>query len=179
MRNLAIILVFLIFFTSCIPLRKAPNIESEKIMVAKKFKRKLPNDYAFIFEDPKEADEFYNYINLKYELNHENVERNVPFNIKDEKYFLSFYETSIPTKTLNISPILIDITMAMFELGQVSYDGEIEVYRTDSWYLALTVMDSNLEDCLEPNYKYRTEVISYLYELKLEYLSSYNIVPNF
>jgi len=29
-------------------------------MVAKKFKRSLPRDYAFIFEDPKDANEFYN-----------------------------------------------------------------------------------------------------------------------
>ncbi len=68
MKQLATILFFLIF-SSCIPLSIAPNIEDYKIKVAKKFKRKLPKDYAFIFEDTKEANEFYNYINLKYELN--------------------------------------------------------------------------------------------------------------
>ena len=67
MKQLAIILVLLIF-SSCIPLRIAPNIDDYKIKVAKKFKRKLPKTNAFIFEDPKEADAFYNYINIKYNL---------------------------------------------------------------------------------------------------------------
>jgi len=175
MRQLATILFFLIF-SSCIPLRNAPNIEGEKIMVAKKFKRKLPSDYAFIFEDTKEADDFYNYINLKYELNDNNVDRNVPFTINHEKYFLSFYETSIPTKKLVLGAFLMGIGV---EMAGGTSDVEIEVVRKDTWYIALTVLDSNLEDCLESNHNFRTEVISYLRELKQEYLKgNYSVVSN-
>ncbi|MCK5402027.1 MAG: hypothetical protein KAJ28_10375 [Flavobacteriaceae bacterium] len=179
MKQLSILLVLLIFFTSCIPLRIAPNIKDYKIKVAKKFKRKLPNNYAFIFEDPKEADDFYHFINLKYELNHNNVERNVPFAVNNKKYFLSFYETTIPTKTLDFFPVLFEATIAMTLGGQDSYGGEVEITRTNSWYLVLTVCDPNLEDCLEPNNKYRAEVLSYLRDLKLEYLSSYNNVVHY
>ncbi len=61
-------------------------------MVAKKIKRNLPREYALISTDPKDADEFYNYINTKYELNHQNVEWNVPFMIDKENFFFSFYD---------------------------------------------------------------------------------------
>ena len=45
-------------FSSWIPLRIAANIKTDKVMVAKKFKRKLPKRHAFIFEDLKDANEF-------------------------------------------------------------------------------------------------------------------------
>ena len=172
-KQLAIILILLIISTSCIPLRIAPNIKDYKIKVAKKFKRKLPNNYAFIFEDPKEADEFYNFIKLKYQLNYEDFGRNVPFGVNDKNYFLSFYETVIPTKTLDFSSGFLDATLAMTLGGQDSYEGEVEITRTDSWYLVLTVCDSNLEDCLEPNHKFRAEIVKYLIDLKMEYLNGF------
>ena len=54
--------------TSCIPLSFAPNIKTDKVKLAKRFKRDLPKRYGFIFEDPKEADDFYTFINTKYQL---------------------------------------------------------------------------------------------------------------
>jgi hypothetical protein len=56
------------FFTSCIPLSFAPKIKTDKVKLAKRFKRDLPKQHGFIFEDPKEADEFYTFINTKYQL---------------------------------------------------------------------------------------------------------------
>ena len=172
MRQLAAILFFLIL-SSCIPLSIAPNIEDYTIKVARKFKRKLPKDYAFIFEDPKEANEFYNYINLKYELNDKYVERNVPFTMNDNKYFLSFYEKKKTTNYLDLFVPVLETTI------RGSYEGDIEVNSDSQWYLILIVFDSNLDDCLEPNHKFRTEVISYLRELKQEYLKgNYSVVSN-
>jgi len=172
MKQLATILFFLIF-SSCIPLSIAPNIEDYKIKVARKFKRKLPKDYAFIFEDTKGANEFYNYINLKYELNDKYVERNVPFTINDNKYFLSFYEKKKTTNYLDLFVPVVETAISG------SYEGDIEMVSDSQWYLLLIVYDSNLEDCLEPNHKFRTTVISYLIELKQEYLNSnYNVVSN-
>lgn len=78
MKSLITVLIVL-FITSCIPLRIAPKIDTDKVKVARKFKRGLPNQYAFIFEDPKEADEFYYYINDKFDLNFDLVESNVLF----------------------------------------------------------------------------------------------------
>jgi len=173
MKSLLIILVSF-YFTSCIPLRIAPNIIDYKIMLANKFKRKLPKNYAFIFEDSKEADEFYNYMNIKYNLNYENVEDNVEFIINDNNYFLSFYETEIPTKHINFLPFIFEASIEMGLNGEDSYSGEVDISRVGHWYLVLTVMDSNFDDCLEPNYLYGIDVLSYLKALKLEYLSSSN-----
>ena len=173
MKRLLVILVFFLF-SSCIPLRIAPSIKDYKIMLANKFKRKLPENYAFIFEDSKEADEFYNYMSIKYNLNYENVEDNVEFIINDNNYFLSFYETEIPTKHINFLPNIFEASIEMGLNGEDSYSGEVEISRVGHWYLVLTVMDSNLDDCLEPNYLHRTDVLSYLRVLKLEYLSSSN-----
>ena len=52
---------------SCIPVKIAPRFKNEdyKIMQAKKFQRKMPRETSFIFKDPKDAGEFYNYINKK------------------------------------------------------------------------------------------------------------------
>lgn len=83
MRILVVLLI--VFMFSCIPLRIAPKIETDKVMVARKFKRKIPKQNAFIFEDTKDANEFYNYVNIKYQLDHNDVEFNVPFVINRDK----------------------------------------------------------------------------------------------
>ena len=139
MRYALTLLAFLMF-SSCIPLRIAPTIKEERVMLAKKFKRKLPKRYAFIFEDHKDADEFYNYINTKYGLDHQDVERNVPITVDNTAYFLSFYETEIPTKTINLIPILIDATLA--EKGYDPILEDVEFSRIGNWYIVLTVSDS-------------------------------------
>ena len=171
MKQLILLFCVLICF-SCIPLRIAPNIENDKVMVAKKFKRKLPKRYAFIFEDPKDANEFYNYVNTKYELNHQDVEWNVPFIIDGEELFFSFHETEIPDKTLNLLPVFIDLTLKPKDWDPV-FEGAYET-RKGNWYLVLTVSDFEFKDCLKSNYESREKVLKYLRDLKTEYLSTSN-----
>jgi len=171
MKQLLILLSLFIFF-SCIPLRIAPTIKDHKIMVAKKFKRDLPRDYAFVFKDPKDANEFYNYINTKYELNHQDVESNVSFFIDDEEFFFSFYETEIPTKTINLIPIVVDAKLE--EKGHDPLLEDAEFSRMGNWYLAVTVSDASMNDCLNPNYRSRDKVLKYLRDLKTEYLNTHN-----
>ena len=107
MKKLSCYLLILIAY-SCIPYKIAPNIEGEKIIKAKKFKKNLPNFYGFIFEDPKNANEFYNFINAKYNLKHLNVDSNVPISINNETYYLSFFEREKATETINLIPIAVD-----------------------------------------------------------------------
>lgn len=167
------LLVFCALFCfSCIPLRIAPKIESNKVMVAKKFKRKLPKRYAFIFEDPKNANEFYNYINTKYELNHQDVEHNVPFIINNKDYFFSFHETEIPDKTLNLVPIAVDLTLKAKDWDPM-FEGIYET-RKGNWYLLLTVSDDDFNDCLKPGYASRDDILQYLREMQTEYLTTSN-----
>jgi len=174
MKQISLILIFIFFYSSCIPLRIAPTIKDDKIMVAKKFKRKLPNQYAFIFEDPKNANEFYNYINTKFKLNHNEVEWNVPITIDGEELYLTFYETEIPTKTINLVPIIIDAGLE--SKGYNTVYEEDHFSRVGNWYLVLTVNDSNIKDCLKPNHKAREKVLKYLRNLRVEYLNTNNYV---
>ncbi len=44
----------------------------------------------FVFEDIKNAGEFYGYVNWKFDLNHEQVYDDVPFLANDEQYFFRF-----------------------------------------------------------------------------------------
>ncbi len=171
MKYILLTLSFFIFF-SCIPLRIAPKIEGDKLMIAKKFKRKLPRQNALIFEDPKDTNEFYNYINTKYALNDQDVAWNVPFIIDNEEFFFSFYETEIPTKTINLIPIVINAELE--EKGHDPLLEDAEFSRIGNWYLALTVSDSTMGDCLDPNYKSREKVLKYLQDLKTEYLNTNN-----
>ena len=173
MKPLLIVLGFFLFY-SCIPLRIAPTIKEDKVMVAKKFKRHLPRNYAFIFEDRKDADEFYHFINTKYALDHLDVEWNVPITIDDEEVFLSFYEVEIPTKTINLIPIFIDVALNESGIGPILENEEFS--RTGHWYLALTVSDVNLEDCLGPHHKHKKKVVEYLRELRSEYLRTSNYI---
>jgi len=172
--KLLILLFSILLCTSCIPVRIAPNIKEDKLILAKKFKKNLPRKHSYIFEDPKDADEFYNYINTKYELNHENVEYNVPVMINENEYFLSFHEVERVTKTINLIPFMIDAGLDSNGITPLFED--IHSSRTGNWYIVLTVSDSEIKDCLNPNYKNRQEVLAFLKKLRLEYLGTTNYI---
>ena len=172
MKSLLIILLSIFLLSSCIPLKIAPNIKEDKIKIAKRFKRHLPKQYALIFKDPKDADEFYHFINTKYRLNHETVEDNVPFTIDGEEYSFSFYEVEKITKTINLLPFFLDAA-----LDNKGYDPMFEdsySSRKGHWYIALTSFDAGLNDVLDPDNENRETIIKYLRDLRIEYLNSNN-----
>lgn len=169
MKKIAILFLFP-FCISCIPVKVAPKIETYDIVLAKKFKRHLPKKYTYVFEDSKDAAEFYNYINTVYELNHVNVEDNVTFTIEGKPFYFSFYEVERITKTINPIPVLIDGALqdkGVDPMLQNSYTSRIGY-----WYIAITVTDENLEDCLKPDYIYKSEIIKYLDNLRETYFIS-------
>jgi hypothetical protein len=171
LKHLSILLI-LFLISSCIPIRIAPNIKDYKVKIAKRFKRKLPRSYAFIFEDPKDANEFYNYINIRYQLHYQDVELNVPLTIDNEVFFLSFYEAEIPTKTINLIPVLVDAKLEQNGITPILEDSYSS--RFGNWYLVLTVTDSDMSDCLKSSHKDYQKVVKYLRNLKNEYLSTSN-----
>jgi hypothetical protein len=161
-------LMALFIFCSCIPLRIAPDIKDDKLMLAKKFKSKLPKEFALIFEDPKDEGEFYYFINDRYELFEQNVQSNVPITIENEIFFMSFYEVEIPTKTINFIPIFLD--GILMSNNQDPWFQDLEFSRNGHWYLAITVSDSNKTDCLKPNHHHQKKILNYLRALRIDYL---------
>jgi len=169
MRKCITLLSILILFASCIPLSLAPDFHKKgyKVKQAKRFKRELPKQQAFIFVDTKEEGEFYNFINTKFQLYDYDVDFEVPFRIDGELYYLSFYEAKKSTTTLNIAPMMVDgITDGATDL----YDDYVWDYGT--WYILMTVIDNNSKDCLETSHNKHTMVLQYLKDLKQEYLNA-------
>ena len=137
MKKPLLALFSLFLFSSCIPLRIAPKIKDHKIIQGKRFKRSLPKRQMFIFEDPKEANAFYDYINTKFTLEHQQVYDDVPFRLNEKQFFFAFYEVEIPTKTINLIPIMIDGLLDQAEMDPVLED--VHSSRVGNWYLAIEV----------------------------------------
>ena len=165
----------LIFLShSCIPLRVAPIIEGDKIVQAKKFKKDLPKCYGFVFEDKKKADEFYNFINTKYNLKHNNVDSNVPIVIDNKTFYMSFFERERVTKTLNLIPIAVDAGLQ--NKGNDPIFADNYTSRDGYWYIIISVRDKEIKDCLDPSNPEQAIVIKHLKKLKDEYFMTTNYV---
>jgi len=152
---------------SCIPYKSAPSIEEDQVINGRKFKSGLPKAQTFIFEDNKDADEFYYYVNTKYDLNHQKVETDVPLKINGQYYYISFYEVEKTDETLNLVPLAIDASRN--SKGRDPIMENSYVSRKGKWYIALTVTDDMMSDCLDPKHKNYEEVLEYCKELRLEY----------
>nr|WP_299487009.1 hypothetical protein [uncultured Allomuricauda sp.] len=173
MRKMLLPLIFLMAYNSCIPLRIAPTIKDYRVVKGKKFKKGLPKKTMFIFEDPKEENEFYNYINTKFDLNDYYVDVEIPFELDGEEFFFSFYEVEIPTKTINLIPLVMDgILSQTTEMDPVFED--VHTSRIGNWYLAIEVFSDKEQDCLHENSPYKQKLLTYLGQLKNEYLNTVN-----
>lgn len=178
MRSLLPIVISFLFLNSCIPLRIAPNINDYRITKGESFKRDLPKREMFVFEDPKDVDHFYDFVNTTFRLNDEKVYDDVPFSTNGRQYFFSFYEVEIPDKTINLFPVLLDV-FTNAALGNNDMDpyfsGEDTGYsRVGNWYIAIEVYSDFEKDCLQMNSLSREAVLEYLRTLKREYLSTNN-----
>lgn len=172
MKKLFTLVLGLLFLNSCIPIRIAPSISDYKLTKGKRFKSGLPENTTFVFEDPKEADAFYNYINTKYNLEDYYVDVEVPFKIGDSEYFLSFYEVEIPNKTLNLLPMVVDAALIASDSDAILTDSYES--RSGNWYIAIEVFNATEKDCLHEDSVSRDVVLPYLRALKEEYLSTHN-----
>jgi hypothetical protein len=170
-KNVFILIVCFSTF-SCIPLKIAPNIEGAKIYKGKKFKKQLPKQHVYVFEDPKDANEFYTYINAKFDLDYDITGGNVPITIDGKKHYLTFYEVERGTKTVNLIPIAVDT--ALDSKGNDPLFQDSYTSRTGTWYIALTVTDDDFNDNLKENDPAYRDIIKYLDHLRNEYLSTAN-----
>ncbi len=172
--NRFFITILLVTIVSCIPYKIAPKFKNEdyKVMKAKKFQRKLPKETSFIFKDPKEADEFYNYINKKFNLNHKDVGFNTPFQLNGKTYYLSYSEVERTDETANIGLVLTDLVLDE-KVGVRVFEDNYSS-RKGHWYLLLTVYDEDIKNCLIEKHPDRSMIIKYLKALKKEYLTTHN-----
>lgn len=163
----------LVILQSCFPVAIAPDLSDGSIKRAKKFNKKLPNRYSYIFTDPKDADEFYTYINTKYDLQHNYVEDNVPIVLDGDNYYISFYEVSKNTKTVNLLRPLANKMLEENGIGAVFDDDPVRIYG-DTWYIALLITDEDFNDGLNPSYKNYARVEEFASSLHKEYYSMRN-----
>lgn len=172
MKHSLLLVFVLLLVQSCIPLRIAPKIDDYKITQGKKFKRSLSKRQMFIFEDAKDAEQFYNFVNINFNLGDRNVYDDVPFEINGQQYFFAWYEVEIPNKSLHILPILADVIIAStgnYPMLEDSYGS-----RKGNWYLAIEVYNDLESDCLVETSLSRDVVLKYLSALKQEYLATHN-----
>lgn len=165
-------ILVIVILQSCIPIRIAPKIKDYQLTKGKRFKRSLPKRQMFVFEDPKDVNEFYNYVNTKFNLDYIDVYDDIPFSIANNQYFFSFYEVDIPNKTINLIPLAVDAILQNAEINPVM-DGLYET-RQGNWYIAIEVYSNTEHDCLEPESASRPVVSEFLRNLKNEYLASSN-----
>lgn len=169
-----IVLISVLTITSCIPFKVAPKFKNQdyKVMLAKKFQKKMPRETSFIFKDPKDANEFYQYINKKYKLNNVDVGVNVPFQMEGQTLYLTYYEAERTDETFNLPLVVADEVLdnkAGVKIFENNYAS-----RTGHWYLILTVYSEDIKNCLNDNHPLKEKTIQYLKELKAEYLATSN-----
>jgi len=171
MRKILIFSLFCFYLTSCIPLKIAPRIDDYKVSRGNKFNKSLSDRSMFLFEDPKDAAEFYSFVNTKFELNDINVYDDVPFIIGEEQYFFAFYEVQIEDRMLNLFPAII---YAALDMSDSDFNDGDEILDRENWYVAIEVYSDLEKDCLAENSLSRETVLQYLRALKREYLSTDN-----
>jgi hypothetical protein len=157
---------------ACFPTKIAPKIDNYIIKEGSKFHKDLLDHYAFIFNDPKDAFHFYNYINIVYELNQNKVDLDVPFVVNDQLFFFSFYEVEKTTNVVNLVPIVVDAQLDREGYGpffESTYQS-----RTGHWYILINVFDEQGNDALHPAHAQRDTVKRYLNDLRKNYINNEN-----
>jgi hypothetical protein len=168
--GLYVLLITLLF--ACIPTKVAPKIDTYRVQQGSKFHKNLLDHFAFIFNDPKEAYDFYNYINTVYELNHQEVDRDVPFLVNNRPYYFSFHEAERTTNFINLAPMVVDAKLE--DEGFGPYLESTYESRKGYWYIVMTVFDDFGNDALHPEHPYQKEVVDYLEELRTQYINNHN-----
>lgn len=169
-----VLVVLSMLLTACIPFKIAPKFKNQdyKIMLAKKFQRKMPRETAFIFKDPKNAGEFYKFINKKYRLNDKDVGINVPFKIDGQTLYLSYYEAERTDETVNLPLVLIDAKRESNDNDPIFEDNYTT--RKGHWYILITIYNDAMENCLKEDHPLNAQTVEYLKALQQEYLTTHN-----
>ncbi|WP_299525566.1 hypothetical protein [Winogradskyella sp.] len=175
MKNLTIPISIFVF-TSCIPYKVAPTFKNEdfKVMKANKLQDNLPMETSFIFKDYKSANEFYQYINKKFNLEDINVGVNTPFELNNEIFYLSFSEVeSIYVDECSDQEALVINSEQGLNKNSKRFEHKY-IKRSSYWYIVITVYDEDIKNCLLDKHPKKSIVLNYLKDLRREYLTTFN-----
>lgn len=170
--RILLMLFSILFLCSCIPLQIAPKIETYRVIKPKRFKCNIPRGYGFVFEDPKEANAFFTYLQFKFRLpaNHSFIQ--IPQLLDQKLYFLSFCEQMRNSKKPNLLPIAIDNVLEANELDPFLQDSYLS--RRGKWYVIIRIQDLMNRDALHPKHPSQKPLILYLDSLRKEYIHTHN-----
>lgn len=159
---------------SCIPIKNAPNYQNGVVIKGKKFIKAFKSQNVFAFNDPKDANEFYTYINYKFKLIYDDDMGNVPITINETPAYLSFYEAEKTSSTFNLVPLLVDAALESGNIG--SRFSNQYTSRNGQWYVVMTLTDQKSKDLLNSSHNHYQEAVSFLQSIRKEYLatSQYN-----
>jgi hypothetical protein len=111
------VLFLALFLGSCIPISIKPEIIDYSITNGAKFKRGLPNQTVFVFEDPEDTEEFYTYIKVKFNRQYQDVGYHIPVEVYDTAFYVTFCETERTTKTINLILITADVALQAADIA--------------------------------------------------------------
>lgn len=170
--QLRLYLLLCTLLCACIPVQLAPQISDYKIKKGQRFHKDLSHHYSFIFNNPKNDNEFYNYMNTVYELQNIDELMDIPIAVEEKIFLFSFYEVDKGSTTLNLIPVIVDA-----KLNEEGFDPMLEsLYSTRKgyWYIIVTVFDENGNDALHPSHRSRLAIQKYLNELRTTFLDHDN-----
>ena len=148
-------------------------------MNSRRFLRKVPKTKGFVFIDPKEENEFREFITIKLSPKRP-WESSYPywetepflFTIQKDTFYLSYHEANKVNKTVNLLPLFIDESLKTKQTDPLLEDHYTS--RKDYWYVVLTVWDGNKKDALNPKHPKQDKVILFLESIRKEYLNTHN-----
>lgn len=176
-QQLVLLGVLLLFFSGCIPIKRAPNITDYKVLKGKKLKKSLGKKNYFVFKNEKNMALFSAYINDKFKPKPYTFTSNIPVKLEGETFYFTFINVPVTEETADLfSPLLGAVIESALGVEDEDYPDDfnddeesIPVYTNKKYFVAVKVQHDIEGDCLAENSLFRPIVLNYLRNLKTEF----------
>lgn len=158
-----------LLLTSCFPTRTAPNISTYKLQQANRFKKGLPKETGFIFEDRKKEGAFFGFLKDKFDLSDDQMNYSIPIEVQGREYLLNFHEMDRTSEVYMLGLAILDAAVSDEEILE-----DYSASGSPKWYVVLMVLDTDLKDALDKEYPHQKGVRAYLDLLRREYYGLYS-----
>lgn len=149
-----------LFFVSCGISRQKTEIPDYLILEHGKSNSDKIQLNAFVFENFQRKISFPEYISMKYKTQ-SIFERQIWVKIEDSRYLLNFYDNDEFDKYFGLSNFTL-----------IHQETEANTILNASKYIAISVVDENNQDALADQYLAKNIVMTYLQNLKEDYLKT-------